>query len=479
MNKFLRVSGLIGTVTSAVFFVLTFFAALLLRNIERKLLDSQAYKVALREQMVYNQVPRVIAEQIKLSLDYSPCQANPFSCEGISPDLRACYGQKIESNRLADLMADRKQPTNQEMNAIQPCIENYGLPKRVNWGDINPLYSAPREVQQCIISKVGAETYDALEASRRSPSAGEMEAIKSCYSQSGITLVTDGPPAVMQNLSVADWEKVINTVAPASELQALTENILDQVFSYLNGKSQTVVLDLTKFKKRIIGPDGIEAIMQFIRSQPACTRQQIAQMDADIANQTGQLTICFPGESLLADWRPLIQDQLQSVVDEVPDERILLGPEQQANQNGLGSLRFIRFSMRIFMVLPLGFLLVITLLVVRSARSWLRWWGIPFFSAGVISLILGAFASGFLNKLQIGLLTGSLPAYVSIGVARLGQDIAVAILHAVTEGVVLGGLLLALLGLGMWIGSYFIKGAKQPPRGFQPPNSEPFPPVTS
>src|SRR5688572_11424119 len=49
-------------------------------------------------------------------------------------------------------------------------------------------------------------------------------------------------PGFLKYLTARDWEILIQTVLPPQEMRQFTEQTLDQVFDYLNGKSNSVVI---------------------------------------------------------------------------------------------------------------------------------------------------------------------------------------------------------------------------------------------
>ena len=110
----------------------------------------------------------------------------------------------------------------------------------------------------------------------------------------------------------------------------------------------------------------------------------------------------------------------------------------------------------------LGFLLLVSLLAVRSPKSWLRWWGIPFFLTGSVSMLIALLAFGSFERGWLSLLAGKVPQTISLGAITLGHDVARAVLQSLLTGILIGSVLLGLLGLGMWIGSAFLEARHAP-----------------
>jgi hypothetical protein len=105
----------------------------------------------------------------------------------------------------------------------------------------------------------------------------------------------------------------------------------------------------------------------------------------------------------------------------------------------------------------LGFLLIITLLAVRSPKSWLRWWGIPTFLAGTFSIPFALLAFASFERAWLVFLAGKLSPSISLAAIDLGHDLASAVLQSLLIGILVESLVFGLLGAGLWIGSRFIQ----------------------
>ena len=122
-----------------------------------------------------------------------------------------------------------------------------------------------------------------------------------------------------------------------------------------------------------------------------------------------------------------------------------------------GAIRLARLIMRFSPVLPLLCLILITLLVVRTVKDWLRWWGIPIFFSGLFSVGLAITATVFFDQAWAALVANHLPYFLPLEFVNLAHDVVQAILHPVVVGITVVGIIMLVLGLGMWIGSVFNK----------------------
>ncbi len=197
--------------------------------------------------------------------------------------------------------------------------------------------------------------------------------------------IGDDAPAFARRMTAENWKTLVGALLPQPELQAMTEDIFNQVFAYLNGETQTPQISLAPLKQSLAGPAGLEAALTIIRSQPPCTLEQIAKVLTDFGRE-----LCNPPQEMLDILRPIIHAQLQATADALPNEAPLVGSANNPSQpDPLKGLRALRLMMRLSPLLPFALLLVITLLVVRTLNDWLSWWGWPLLVTGFLGMLVG------------------------------------------------------------------------------------------
>ncbi|MDP3185889.1 MAG: hypothetical protein Q8M58_11490 [Anaerolineales bacterium] len=468
----------------AILFVITAVLALLLFNVERQLFNPNLYKRALTEEQIYKHLPGIIGELLTTSMSYNPCAQNPLVCEDISAELRACYMQRLGEERYTALASGQDQPTEAEKEAIQPCLDRYGTQSPP---EEYTLATASQEVQSCVYNKIGYQNYqqynELLEGARE-PTEEERKFIVSCFEQNGASLEPEesgGPPSYMRNLTARDWETIIAILLPPTELKALAENTLDQIFAYLDGKTDNVKIPLLKLKERITGPAGQDAIQQLIIAQPPCTEEQLVQMAAGALGGEGGMVFCNPPEEILAIMLPELQSQLGSLATKIPDEAVIIKPYTgplgatpgggPLSADPFTTIRYVRLGLRWSPLLPFAFLLLVILFSVRSLKSWLRWWGISIFFAGGIALVLGIALLPAMNWAWNAFVITKIPPFLSADIGRIGHGLASFILQGLSKQIIIQTTIFIILGLAAWVGSYFIRDRRKESNPVTPPTA--------
>ncbi len=193
-------------------------------------------------------------------------------------------------------------------------------------------------------------------------------------------------PAFMQRLTPAQWKNLVATLLPEGQLQRMTEETINQVLAYLNGETRTPAISLLPLKQSLAGPAGLNAALTIIHAQPDCTLQQIAAIIASL----NQGELCNPPKAMLDLFQPVIQTELQATSAAIPSEVVIVpDANSPSQQTALGFLRLLRFIIRLSPLIPLALLLGITILVVRSFKSWLAWWGWPLMLTGLPGMFIG------------------------------------------------------------------------------------------
>ncbi len=274
---------------------------------------------------------------------------------------------------------------------------------------------------------------------------------------------SDKVPGLFKSAATEEMEKGVTLLLPAEAVRLQTEDLLDQIFAYINGQQDAIRIDWIPFKQRLAGPEGLEAALQMIRSQPVCTFEQLQQIVVVTFTGEGDLVLCRPSDDLLELLSPLVQFQINILVPLIPDSDTVslpAGPNPTDfgpfGQGPAGGMRLGLLLFRLSPLLPLFFLVLISLLAVRTVRDLLRWWGIPAFSAGLLTLVATVILPPIFEWGWSTRLTPRLPATASPDLVNAVHDLIRVVFQNFLSAVYWTGGVLAFLGLVMWLASVFI-----------------------
>lgn len=259
----------------------------------------------------------------------------------------------------------------------------------------------------------------------------------------------------LRELTADEWVLTISTLLPPEELRAMTDQMLDSTFDYLNFRSNTIVISLLPVKARLGGEGGVSVVRQFLTTQPACTVEQLTQMALGLMG--GNIILCNPPEEALGLLEPFIQSQLQTINTTFPNEISLVpGTESGTPNDPRLQLQLVRSALRFAPFFVFLLLLLIAVLAVRSVRDLMVWWGWPLLATGLISGIIALAGSPlvgwFLQFLIQTQIAGILPPVLASSIAETASSVASQMLSPV----ILQGFGMAVVGLGLLILSFML-----------------------
>jgi hypothetical protein len=154
---------------------------------------------------------------------------------------------------------------------------------------------------------------------------------------------------------------------------------------------------------------------------------------------------------------PVIQGQMQMTTLAIPDQFTIIKTPQNDPRPRLQNARRL---MRLSPLLPLGLLLLMTLLAVNSLKSWLNWWGIPFVLTGSLASLMSLSGAPMTGAIFQQILVNRMPAFLPAILLDYTGNLASAMVQTLLDPVLFQGLALALIGFGMVAGAFFIKANK-------------------
>lgn len=275
----------------------------------------------------------------------------------------------------------------------------------------------------------------------------------------------------INNLSTRDWQALITLLLPPDESRTMVEGMLDQVFATVNGETDTARLSLAVVKAHLIGQPGADLVQLLLKAQPPCTEEQLAQIHAEAASESEEAVVCNPPPQDLALLTDQLTSKLASASAQIPDDVVIIKPasdlvatgEASPGNDPLETLNKVRVAIRFTPLIPIILLMLVSLLVIRSLKSWLRWWGIPFLITGLVVAVIGLSILPLLNLAWVNLVLPRFPAMLPPSLAEFAHTLLNSISRAGTTPMVIQAAILGFIGLAATIGSIFVDRKPKPP----------------
>jgi hypothetical protein len=257
----------------------------------------------------------------------------------------------------------------------------------------------------------------------------------------------------MRGMNQQAWEGYFRAMLPQETLKTLGDETLNSIFAYLNRQTDSVQVSLVPLKASMVSEAGTQAVFVLLATQPACTLEQIAQATMNLFNNS-EIEFCNPPAELIPLLTPVIQGQMQAATLAIPDQLTLLSaPPQNDPRQKLQTMRMV---MRLSPILPLVFLLLMSIFTVNSLKSWLNWWGIPLFITGGLTAFLGLVGASVFGTVFQELLASRMSTFLPALLLDSANALATAMLQALFIPILWQGLGIAFIGFGMAVAGYFI-----------------------
>jgi hypothetical protein len=269
-------------------------------------------------------------------------------------------------------------------------------------------------------------------------------------------------PFILRGMSTEAWATFFRAMLTQRTLNVMGDEALDSVFAYLNMETNSAQMSLLPLKASMRSEAGVTAVYTLLNGQPDCTLVQLAQMAINLITAQ-DLQLCKPPEELHPLLTPLIQTQMNVTALALPDQITFASAEGVTPENDpRARLQTGRTLMRLTPLVPLGLLLLLTLLAVNSFKSWLDWWGIPFFLTGIFACIVSLSSAPVISGILKGIIAQRAPTFLPDVFSNYASDLASAMVNALTRPILWQATFLTLIGLIMVITSYAIRQKQKP-----------------
>lgn len=255
----------------------------------------------------------------------------------------------------------------------------------------------------------------------------------------------------LKELSPEDWQATIASLLPPEELRVVADGALDSTFDYVNNKADVAVITLAPIKARLTGPSGVSIVTEFLRTQPACTLDQLQQMALGLLG--GSIALCNPPPEALGLLTPFIQSQMQTIAAAIPDRvTIISATDSGAAADPRLRLHQVRSAVRFSPFFVFLLLLAVAVFAVRSFRDLFLWWGWPLAITGAAAAILAIIGAPLVSVLLQFLIrtqgAALIPSLFASTIAETAGGVAKQVLSPViAQGAVMaciGGIFLVL-----------------------------------
>ncbi len=419
-------SKLIASVFLILFIAVTPVIWLLL-NVDLLMLRSELYKQALVEQKFYSRLMPLIVDMMGKSEGFNPCG------EG-STDPRC----QLEG------------PNDPHDDFVVKIIS-----------------SARSDLKTCLQSSLGDSAFSALANARRVTTSGETSLTRACIKKygfpAGVTSQGGMPPNIWI-LEPSDWQVILTTLVTPEWLQKTIESLLDQVFAYLDRKSDSVKISMTDLKSRLNGESGKALIAQMVRAQPPCTKDQLSQMLTGLTGNRRDPIACRPPEDMMPTVMKEVEKVASNAFSNIPNEvdvtqNMKSSSTPSSKEDPRDAFNRARTFLRLSILIPIVLFMLMTLFAVRSLGGLLRWWGAPLLIVGIIGFTI-ALAIGIGKEVALAsLLTPdrlrTMPFTPSV--VQLGTDVAKQIANTFTLWLVGQAIVIAGIGFVLLVASFFSK----------------------
>ncbi len=274
---------------------------------------------------------------------------------------------------------------------------------------------------------------------------------------------TASTPAYLSSVDASEWAGVITRLVKPDWFKTQIESAIDQVLTFLTHPGQPLNLDisLVELKNRLSGEDGYQAIVAFLNSLEPCTTGDLLNLPTAVLNGNNptSLPLCRPNETVLKLGEEAIRASLKDIASKLPDNT---STYFNSNVNTLGTglagvqrmIQLLRTFVMISMLIPAFLLLIITLLVVRSFKGFLKWWGIPLVAVAGLCFLSTLVFSPFI---RLALLARLNVQVLAPGLIEAIKSTIMAVVTSFRDTVMLQAGILAFVGCLMIIVSFIIR----------------------
>lgn len=278
---------------------------------------------------------------------------------------------------------------------------------------------------------------------------------------------SDNPENDARYLTPADMEVIFSEVLSPETTQPLMEEIIDQTLAYYNSTDPQaqIQVSMIELKSKLEGGSADLIMRQIIASWPPCTEAENQTWREAMTSESVEMPKCSPSKDVLDEATPKLGEAFDEMVTSIPDVADMT-PKYIPTPGATGTdprptLMVLRWIIKLSPLVSIFLLVMVTILAVRSRKSFFGWWGALFLLVGIITFLMAAL-SGLMIE---GMITAM--ATQATSQADAGAELIVAFMKVVSyvlRGVGIWISIMAvvsgLMGLAMVVIAFIIGGAK-------------------
>ncbi len=257
----------------------------------------------------------------------------------------------------------------------------------------------------------------------------------------GGAVAEGGPPPALRSLTEEQLRGLFRSLLPPEVLRPIAEGFFTSLFAATAGSRDPVTLSFGTLKERLGGGAAVDAYLELMRAQPACTDAQAREL---VTKAATELPTCRPPETVIEQLRPAIGAALAGLVDGIPDQRDM---SEALGAQTVEGMRAMRTAFLLSPLVPLFFLLLAIALGARTQRGILRWWGAVLALGGGAVAAAALILPSQLAERWDGSFAPSVPPYWSPALVGIGHDLAFAVVAAFATALAIVSGVVALVGV--------------------------------
>jgi hypothetical protein len=201
-----------------------------------------------------------------------------------------------------------------------------------------------------------------------------------------IVLALQGKPDV--------WEEVTSLLVPPVWLQTTITQFVDVLFAITEGDFDVIndTVDLSEVRQRFNGEEASQAAMLIISEAPACTEEQVAELETFFSQLVGKMPICNPtDEAMIGRSTQVLEFWFTALAQQLGEDQTSVSDLFELTRDNARTINLLaeldHQGLMLTYLCPMALLSLILIFAIRSTKSFGRWIGGISIVSGIIILV--------------------------------------------------------------------------------------------